>query len=263
MQLKAWVISLDDQNQTARNLIDYLQQNQVDVELFPAVDGRGRLPELHDNESLNQAKARAHRRRDLTSSEIGCYLSHLRAIRKAYEQGVEYVALFEDDVIAEPDLASTIKELATLPKEFHMVRLMELKPTKRKVIKQLGNQHWLTRPLRGTLGTQGYVLNRQGMELVLDYGSEVCMPIDKLYDNFFMFGLHCYAIEPHVIHETPSSSNVSKAGNLLSSPLAILRWQMFKLHRSLRRRFYLLRHYSEMMPAEKCKTKPGKSARMR
>ena len=263
MQLKVWVISLDDQNPTARNLIEYLQQNKFDVALFPAVDGRGSVPILQESESLNQDRARASRRRDLTSSEIGCYLSHLRAIRKAYEQGFEHVALFEDDVIAEQDLASTLEEIVTLPPEVHMVRLMELKPTKRKEIKQLQNQHLLTRPLRGTLGTQGYVLNRRGMELVLDYGSDVSMPIDKLYDNFFMFGLHCYAVEPHVIHETPSSSNVSKAGSLLSSPLAILRWQLFKLHRSVRRRLYLLRHYSEMMPAEKCKTKPGKSERMR
>lgn len=263
MQLKAWVISLDDQKPLPTQLVDYLRKHDFDAEIFPAVDGRSGVPVLKESESINEQRAITYRRRTLTSSEIGCYLSHLRAIRSAYEQGYQYVAVFEDDVIPEDDLAATLIACQQLDPQKHMVRLMELKPTKRKIIGPLGNHHSLTRPMRGTLGTQGYVLNRRGMERVLAYGSEVCMPIDKLYDNFFLYGLHCYAVEPHVIYEAASSSNVSKAGALHHTPWVMLRWQVYKLVRSLRRRLYLLRHAKEMLPAEKSKTKPGKSKRIR
>jgi glycosyl transferase family 25 len=197
---------------------------------------------------------------------VGCYLAHLRALRQAYDEGLERVCLFEDDVELEPDFAQVLCELEQLPDGVEMVRLMGLKIRKRKVIKTLSDgRHQLVRPERGALGAQGYLINRIGMRKLLDHGSRIYEPIDKLYDHFWEYDLRLYGVEPHIIYEAVSGSTIVKSNVAKADVAPWLHWfyPLGKLFRSINRHWYLKRNHGEFYPADLPSVKPGRTERMK
>ena len=264
MSLETWIIALNPDNPVARDLLQSLTEQHIDARIFPAVDGRRDMPALQGQERISQTLALVTRKAKLTSSEVGCYLSHYRLIRQAYDRGVDHVCIFEDDVVAEAGLGDLIRGICELDESAHLVRLMSLKVRKRKVVQPLPAGYSLIRPLRGALGTQGYVLNRIGMRKILDFGANIHMPIDKLYDSFFLFGLNCFSVEPHAIYEINRATTVSKDGELEPTPMwAVAVWRLYKLYRSIRRYSYYLARRRDLTSASKPAVPQGRSERIR
>lgn len=259
------VITLNSESSHCRALVDALTAQQVNHELVAGVDGRHEMPALSADETLDQARSLGRRQVLLTSSEVGCYLSHLRAIRTAYEAGLERLCMLEDDVELEPSFAEVLTALASLGTDVELVRLMGLKIHKRKLVAPLATEHMLTRPVKGLCGTQGYVINRAGMEKVLRHGAVIAEPFDKFLDHFWEIDLRCYAVEPHVICERPSESTIRKnSRDKAAKPFAArLSKHVVKIKRSINRRAYLGQRRAEFHPAEKPAERPGRTARMR
>ncbi|MFA7553092.1 MAG: glycosyltransferase family 25 protein [Spongiibacteraceae bacterium] len=253
------IISLNPASADCRRLLNELNQQGLTTEIFSAVDGRHATPAFVGDEVLDLKATLKYRRSALTSSEIGCYLSHLRAIRNAYENGIEKLCLLEDDVRLEPHFAEVLAAAFELPNTIEFIRLMGLKVHRRKLLQPVNDNYALTRPLKGLCGTQGYIINRCGMIKVLEFGKTISEPIDKLYDHFWKMDLRTYSIEPHIIWEEASSSSVAKKNTSSSvKKLPDLKSFVAKKRRSLNRYAYLLTHSNEFFPAKKPKQKPGK-----
>lgn len=264
MPLKTWIIALNTENPTALELKAVLEREQFDVEISPAVDGRKTMPTLQPGERMNQTLALIHRRAKLTSSEVGCYLSHYRLIRKAFDEGLSHVALFEDDVVAEEGLGEVMRNILKLGEEAHLVRLMSLKIRKRKIVQPLTGTFNLVRPVRGALGTQGYILNREGMKRILKAGSTIYMPIDSFYDSFFVYNFNCFTVEPHAIYELGDTSNVKKMDGGIDKRLWVhVGWRIYKLFRSVMRKWHRAIHPGAFSRASLPDIRPGRSARLR
>lgn len=269
MKFGCWVISLDDQGTQAQELFSVLNAQGVDAKLFPAVDGRKERPALEGNEVLDEKEAKIRHKRSLTSSEIGCYLSHYRSVKQAYDQGYDRVCILEDDVLLEPDFGQCLNKLIELPDEYEMIRLMALKVRARKVIEPLFEDnslaHEIVRPERGWCGAQGYVLSRSGMKKIIDFASRIYEPIDKLYDHFFEFDLRLFGIEPHIIYERVCESTVSKKPKTLPkmSFWDVCMFHLYKGFRSFLRHAYLRKYKDDFYPTHKPNRRTGNTQRMK
>ncbi|WP_444888256.1 glycosyltransferase family 25 protein [Microbulbifer sp. VAAC004] len=261
-----WVITMYPEGETVNRLLGTLKSQRLRASQVAGVEGRNGIPKLEDDEVLCNAITRWRHLCELKSSEIGCYLAHLRAIRQAYQAGLQRVCILEDDVQVEGDFARVLAELERLPPEVEMIRLMGLKVRKRKIIRSLNDGvHKLVRPERGWCGAQGYLINRCGMEKVLRYARRIFEPIDKVFDHFWQFDLKLYGIEPHLLWETEHISSIEKS-NVHKAKVA--RWLYWlhpfgKLWRSIERHSYLYRFKGDFYPAEKPKKRPGRTARMK
>ncbi len=262
--LACYVISLNPDQPSVVRLMNSLQEQGIEARHFPAVDGRAAYPALEDNERISKCMSMLRVRRLLTSSEVGCYLSHLRAVKKAYNEGYDYVCVLEDDVVIEPEFGNTVRAL--LSENLDIVRLMALKLRRRKPLREIVYGIMLTRPERGTLGTQAYMMSRAGMKKFLDHASVIYEPIDHVLDHFFLFDLETYAVEPHVVFERESASTITKKHQFPSRTPNLLERLMYhpvKLYFSIRRHWYLLRHQNDIYPATWPSSRPGKSTRLR
>lgn len=261
-----WVITLNPDKPAVQKLLTELAAQGVSAQTVPGVDGRSGMPALQADERLASATTRWRHLCELNGSEVGCYLAHLRALKRAQESGLNRVCLLEDDVELEPDFARVLAELEQLPDEVEMIRLMGLKIRKRKVVKMLSDDvHQLVRPERGCLGTQGYLINHIGMRKVLDHGHNIFEPIDKLYDHFWEYDLRLYSVEPHLIWESTGGSSIIKSNVAKASVATWLYWlhPIGKFFRSVNRHWYLWRYRREFYPAERPLEKPGRTARMK
>lgn len=270
MQISAfppcWIITLNPDSESTKALLATLAQQGIEAQVFEGVDGRKGFPTLQPDENLDRAKTRRRHLCEMTPPEVGCYLSHLRAIKKAYALGIERLCLLEDDVQIEPSFAACVAELCNMPERVELVRLMALKVRKRKVVLTLSDEvHQLTRPERGMLGTQGYLINRAGMAKVIAYGSNIFEPIDKLYDHYWEFDLNQYGVEPHLLWEQEHPSSILKS-NIARARVNFWHYWLKPLRKgvlSVRRHRYLARHREDFYPAQKPEIKPGRTKRMK
>ncbi len=262
--VKLVVITLNPESSVVQRLVQSIKLHTLSVDEFYAVDGRAGTPVLVKGERLSQTRSLLNRRFPLTNTEIGCYLSHYRVIKKAYDDGHDHVCILEDDVVLESNFGDVLKEVVSLGAKAEFVRLMALKIRKRKVVQSLSQHCDLVRPLRGSLGTQGYVLNRSGMKKVLDKGAVISMPIDKFYDSFFLWGLHSFTVEPHIIFENHVQSSIAKTDGKTEGGLMVsVGYRFVKLYRSLRRSYHFWVNFSDYSPAEFPEESVGKSQRLR
>lgn len=151
--LACYVISLNPDQPNVVRLLNALQEQGIEAGHFPAVDGRAAYPTLVSNERISECLSMLRVRRLLTSSEVGCYLSHLRAVKKAYNEGYDYVCVLEDDVVIEPEFGNTVRAL--LSENLDIVRLMALKLRRRKPLREIVYGIMLTRAGTGHPGNPG------------------------------------------------------------------------------------------------------------
>ena len=266
MKVACWIISLNPHEENARNLLAGLQAGGIDASFFPAVDGRKGLPLLESDELINTGRALLLRNRMLTPTQVGCYLSHLRAVKKAFSQGYDRLCLLEDDVAIDDGFFEVFPELLTLDEAHELVRFMGLRIRPRKIVSTLcGGRFDLVRPVRGVAGTQGYIINRLGMRKLLDTASNIYEPIDIVYDHSFLHGIRVYGVEPHIIYERESESSIqiSHIGTD-SIPLGYrIAYPVVKLGLSLKRLWYRISHQRELAPANYPDTSIGKTKRLK
>lgn len=263
VKLACFVISLNPDAPNFARLMNSLQAQGIQAGHFPAVDGRCACPALEGKERISERMSMLRSRRLLTPTEVGCYLSHLRAVKKAYDRGFDYVCVLEEDVVIEPEFGHTIRALSS--ENLDIVRLMAKKLRRRKPLRDIIYGVMLTRPERGTQGSQAYMMSRTGMKKFIDHASLIYRPIDQVLDHFFLFDLDTYGIEPHVAFELDKGSIVVKKHETPTRTPNLferMAYHLVKLYFSLRRHWYLLRHQEDIYPATWPLSPPDKSGRL-
>ena len=126
------VITLNPDSKKVHELLSLLADQDLRYEVVLGTDGREEFPPLEEGESLDQSKSLKMQLVELTTSEVGCYLSHFRTIKNAYNEGLERICVLEDDVLIESDFKKVLSSIEKLPDEIEHIRLMGLKRHRRK-----------------------------------------------------------------------------------------------------------------------------------
>lgn len=121
---------------------------------------------------------------EMSKSEIGCTMSHLIAIKKAYKNGDKIAMICEDDILF--DTCTLIKPISEMienaPKNWEILQLSSFTP---KEIHEKSKNHPNTEYIRNNgkqrhYNTACYLINRNGMETILKMTSSIHR------DNFFI-----------------------------------------------------------------------------
>lgn len=102
--MKQWpifVLSLDDAQARRAPLIAQLHEFGLKFEIFPAIDGRSKLPAQYEP-LIDRDEARNQLQRDMTDGEFACALSHYSIYKKVENEGLPGAIVLEDDAILSP-----------------------------------------------------------------------------------------------------------------------------------------------------------------
>lgn len=108
--MTAFVINLVGQTERRTQMAQRLDALGIAHEFVEAVDGR-RLDEAEIARRYDASLAR-ERYRDMTRSEIGCALSHLRVYETMLDRDLPWALVFEDDAAPGPDVPEVLAALA-------------------------------------------------------------------------------------------------------------------------------------------------------
>jgi len=178
--LPTYLINLKDETARRTQASAQLRGAGLDPIHVAAVDGRGHQPT--EWTCYDPARARRFFGRQLRGGEVGCYLSHIAALRAFLENGAEQALVLEDDIAINQAGADAIRSaldwLAGHP-EFDWDVINLGKPTRKflRPVSRFG-AFGLCRAYYLPLTTTGLAWSRAGAEAFLAQHESIYAPID-------------------------------------------------------------------------------------
>lgn len=165
--LANYIISLASSVDRRKHIDEQFSKEDIRYHFFDAVTPQS------SNEVAKKLKINTENA-DLTAGEIACFLSHISLWQKMLDDGLDYIAIFEDDVYLGENIASFLSQDNWIPKDTHIIKLemfdknilmgFAVKILKKgRRLKQLYGCH---------LGGAGYILSAQAARLLLEYVRE-------------------------------------------------------------------------------------------
>ena len=221
-----YVINLDRDAERMASIRANLEALSLPFERLPAVMGKD-VPEW---EKLVDLPAYAWRNRLDTprAGEVGCYLSHLKAMETFLRTDAPWCVILEDDVEVLPACADVLRSLAEKD-DWDLVKLFNFHsglPVKKRA---LGSAHHLVAHLTRTTSSAAYVVNRRAAETLLKSMRPITEQVDHALDRPWENGLRVRGIRPMPVVLAPVAATTStldyqgrgKQGRTLSKSLKL------------------------------------------
>lgn len=180
--IKSYVISLPSASQRRAHIIQEFAEKQISFEFFDAFSPSERM-----NETASELIPALLQNTTLTNGEKGCLLSHLVLWKRCVDNNLDYIAVFEDDIIFSEEAAKYIKSINQIPSSNFILKL-ESFPMKAHFIKicRVENRHIYA--LKSTyVGSAGYIISNQAATFLVGYfkylSKEEILPVDEILFN--------------------------------------------------------------------------------
>jgi GR25 family glycosyltransferase involved in LPS biosynthesis len=228
-----YVINLDHSEERWRRINEHLKSMHIEARRISAVYGA----DLFDEEIARYYTPALNQKQffmPLKFAEIGCFLSHFKAL-EAFVHDTEkiYAIILEDDVefIGNVQIYKHQWLDAVQGQDAKLLKLYSRRKIKGDLVY---SQHGLKTlsPVLIPLGTQATLYNRHAALQLLSVYKKFGMPIDVAYQHWWQHGVKILVCETNQINEISAQiggSNISnKHDHLLS----------FKIKRELKRSWY-------------------------
>jgi glycosyl transferase, family 25 len=116
-QVPIFVINMDDSPRRLETMAARLGELGLSFERLPAINGR--LLSEEEKRRINPKRSWCY----LQDSELGCYLSHLKAFREIAGRGIPRAIVMEDDALFEPDFSVWAQSDCPLPAGCDILKL--------------------------------------------------------------------------------------------------------------------------------------------
>lgn len=186
--MKNIVISLGSEQQRRQHITQEFQKAQVSFEFFDAITPA----------TLFQAQQQlglASYQTELHQNEVACLFSHALIWQKMLDDGLDYVAIFEDDIHLSPEAHDFLTHSDWIPTPCEVVKLemfyrqihMSLKQPKFTIPQQQHKSRQLLPLADAHMGGGGYILHYRTAEklLTLLRHSPKLIPVDHLLFRHF------------------------------------------------------------------------------
>ena len=204
---KNFVISIPTADKRRNHIIQQFGQKKIPFEFFDAF-----IPSERLNEHLQRYLPNVDATPRLTMGEKGCLMSHFMLWKKCVDDDLDYVTLFEDDILLGENVEQFLAEDEWLKVRFNFQEIFVLRletflmPV--KIEKQQGILPFQQREIdilkSKHFGTAGYVISHGAakylMEVFEKFFSEEIKPIDEIMFNQLIdiSGYQVYQLNPAI-----------------------------------------------------------------
>lgn len=172
-----------------------LETHGLSFERIEAVDG-----DALDNNAIAQLYDFQHSsyHKHMTSGEIGCYLSHVRAWQKIVDEQLDYALILEDDILLHDEIKSGLDAVQAIQEPWDLIKLAEA-PVKRKVVHQIpvGDFSLVTYnkvPIRCC----AQIISLAGAKKLLATSANITRPIDIEMQYWWESDLQVFGLKPYI-----------------------------------------------------------------
>lgn len=179
MKLGVYLINLDSSTDRLAQASAELKKHNIKFERISAVDGR--QLDVQKFDGYNSARSNTYTGRDLIGAEIGCYLSHKKALETFVASEHEFVLILEDDLDIIDNfneiLDQTLQYLEINTLDWAVINIAANKKKLAKPITEISN-HELLHAYYFPILALGLVWTKAGAKDFLLQMNEIYTPID-------------------------------------------------------------------------------------
>lgn len=216
------LVNLDRSPERLANMTERLSQFSFKWERLSAVDG-GLLPELCAAEVDEKLYEKRHGKL-LARAEVGCYLSHIRAMQQFLESDKTHLLVCEDDACFQPDFEMVLEQLLQNEKEgWDVVKLSGFHNPRLIYFHNLYKEYVLGVPMGRHRNTAAVVYNRHGAAQFVKQMLPMSLPFDHALELPWLYDAKLRVVEPSPVH----------AGDGTESTIVGTKTRKFKWYRRL------------------------------
>lgn len=160
----------------------------------------------------DERRARRTHGRTFSAGELGAYASHYAVWEQFLASNLRQTIVFEDDVVVDWALVARLADLDFSAMGLWYMRLFAKIPPRFRKLRTpfIDRYHHLIRITSYALGTQAYVLTREGAERFMCGAKEVESPIDVYMDKYWRHGVPNLALYPFPVFERFDISTIGE-----------------------------------------------------
>lgn len=239
-RLRTWVINLDRAPDRWASITTQLQRLGLPHERLPACDARAFTAE--QRAQLDEPAFRRLHGMTPLPGELGCYLSHVEAMRRHLASDAEFALVLEDDAQLTERLPSALQGLMAHAGRWDMVKLSAVHSGTPQPYLEVAPGQWLAVMLSRCTGSSAYLMNRRAAAAYAEGLLPMQLPYDHVYDQGWRFGLKVRLLTPTpCVHDEGTPSTIGSPG---SGPSRKFHWtkrlstHLYRLRNESRRLAY-------------------------
>lgn len=203
-----FIISLPECVDRQKYVGAQLKRLGLSYEILDAVDGRGFDVGAHP---AYDKKRRLFYGRDLTGGELGCTLSHRKAMEEIIARDLPYGIILEDDVLLTDDFKNVVEALLNAHYPWEVVRFLgkdKIKQMKKRELEDLGDGYTLSRLATAPGGTYAYIVTQKAAKRLVAKMQKNMIPVDALIGWSWWTGLANLTIQPGIANQSPEIDTI-------------------------------------------------------
>ena len=134
--------------------------------------------------------------------EVGCYLSHVKAMRAFLATDAPLAMICEDDILIKPGLEDVLKGAFRYAKYWNILRLTGLTEGRSLKVARSDNKHSLCLSLGRLKGAGAYLVDRTAAQIFVERLLPMRLPFDHAVDREWFYGLNAVYILPFPISQS-------------------------------------------------------------
>ncbi len=239
-KIPVYLLNLDRSSLRLRAAQIQLLKHDVEFERVPAIDGLGL--KTSDFPEYDDLKANKYYGRSMTSGEIGCYLSHIKALRNFLGSEEKYCVILEDDFRVTPAGWDIVNEIVNLSSAGIVPSwtLGNLTKKPRMLYKPIADIHThdITTKLYKayyfpTLATAN-IWSRIGAKNFLTNGAQPICPVDHMFRKFVSNNGPGLALSKQAFIHPAGGSDIRSANPQWQKPAKVGRYRFKEIARQSR-----------------------------
>ena len=204
------VINLERSPERFARISAQLERLRIPFERFAAIEGRDINPDATPYFS-RAAYERRHGKQP-TPCEIGCYMSHMGALRRFLDSDAEFALILEDDAILDDALPGVLTGLERLADQWNMALLYGNHPGLPQSLERVDRHHELVGFLARETGAVAYAVDRKGAAAYLENLFPMSLPFDVDFDRAWDFGIKFRGVTPFPVTTGSFPSDIGRIG---------------------------------------------------
>lgn len=210
-QLLTLVINLDRAVERLARISSALESLGIAWQRLAAVDG-SRLSPAQRQASLDEREFQRRRGMPSVPGELGCYLSHVEAMRRLLDSDASCALVLEDDVVPGNELVAVVQALMSHPDRWDMVKLSAVHSGSPVRVLKLTGTHWLAVMFSSCRGSSAYLVNRDAARSYLERLLPMTVQVDHVLDQGWRFGIKVRLVTPPpALHDQTVASSIAQA----------------------------------------------------
>jgi glycosyl transferase family 25 len=195
----AFIINLDRATDRWSFIQTGFAMTDINPHRIPAIDG-----DILDSRDKDYSASlyRWFHGREINLLEVGCYLSHVKAMRAFLATDEPFAMICEDDIVIEPGLEEVLQGAFRYSKYWNILRLTGLTKGRPLKVAKSDNKHVLCLSLGRLKGAGAYLVDRTAAQVLVERLLPMRLPFDHAVDREWFYGLNSAYILPFPISQT-------------------------------------------------------------